>query len=74
MMGYGMAGMGIIGMVFWTIILGLLIYGVYSLAVRISQKPKENLDRSLSLLKERLGRGEISEEDYERLKEILKRD
>lgn len=74
-MGNMMEGMGIIGMIFWIIILGLLIYGVYLLAAKISGKPKEtSSDESLHILKARLARGEISEEEYERLKEVLKKD
>lgn len=67
-----MPGMGIIGMIFWIVILGLLFYGLYLLIAKISGKPKETSpDNSLRILKERLARGEINEEEYERLRKIL---
>lgn len=75
-MGGMMSGMGIIGMLFWIIILGLLFYGVYLLFARMSRgperKPEETRMRDTSdILKERLARGEIDEEEYERLKKRL---
>ena len=66
-MGHMMGGMGFIGMIFWIIILGLLFYGVYILKGVRS-------DDSLQILKERLAQGEINEDEYEKLKKVLKKD
>nr|WP_285239249.1 SHOCT domain-containing protein [Staphylococcus saprophyticus] len=76
-MGIGnmMGGMGFIGMIFWIIILGLLFYGVYILIAKASEKPKGvRSDDSLQILKERLAKGEINEDEYEKLKKVLKKD
>jgi putative membrane protein len=73
-MGHMMGGMGFIGMIFWIIILGLLFYGVYILIAKASEKPKGvRSDDSLQILKERLAQGEINEDEYEKLKKVLKR-
>lgn len=75
-MGIGnmMGGMGFIGMIFWIIILGLLFYGVYILIAKASEKPKGvRSDDSLQILKERLAKGEINEDEYEKLKKVLKK-
>ena len=74
-MGHMMGGMGFIGMIFWIIILGLLFYGVYILIAKASEKPKGvRSDDSLQILKERLAQGEINEDEYEKLKKVLKKD
>lgn len=67
-----MGGMGILSMIFWILILGLLIYAVYFLIEKATGKSKNvSSDSSLSILKERLARDEISEEEYTRLKKVL---
>lgn len=67
-----MTGMGVIGMLFWIIVLGLLFYGVYILIAKASEKPKDaRSDNSLQILKERLARGEINEDEYEEIKKVL---
>ena len=59
---------------FWIIILGLLFYGVYILIAKASEKPKGvRSDDSLQILKERLAQGEINEDEYEKLKKVLKK-
>lgn len=74
-MGHMMGGMGFIGMIFWIIILGLLFYGVYILIAKASEKPKGvRSDDSLQILKKRLAQGEINEDEYEKLKKVLKKD
>lgn len=67
MMGWNM---GFLGMIFWIIILGLLIYGVFLLISRPFEK-KQSDNSSLRLLKERFARGEIDEEEYRRKRSIL---
>jgi putative membrane protein len=74
-MGHMMGGMGFIGMIFGLSFLGgLLFYGVYILIAKASEKPKGvRSDDSLQILKERLAQGEINEDEYEKLKKVLKR-
>ncbi|AQS57453.1 hypothetical protein B0W44_07975 [Novibacillus thermophilus] len=70
-----MGGMGILNMIFWILILGLLIYGVYLLIEKATGKSgKESSDSPANILKGRLARGDISEEEYERLKSVLNKD
>lgn len=70
-----MGGMGILNMIFWILILGLLIYGVYLLIEKTTGKSgKESSDSPANILKGRLARGDISEEEYERLKSVLNKD
>jgi putative membrane protein len=72
MNGGGMGG-GFFGTGFLFIILTVAIVGVFIWMMR-SKTPKENNPmnkenrHSLSLLKDRLAKGEITEEEYERLK------
>ncbi|OXS61474.1 putative membrane protein [Bacillus sp. V-88] len=72
MNGGGMGG-GFFGTGFLIIILIVAIVGVFIWMMR-SKTPKENHPmhnenrHSLSLLKDRLAKGEITEEEYERLK------
>ena len=58
---------------FWIIILGLLFYGVYILIAKASEKKGVRSDDSLQILKERLAQGEINEDEYEKLKKVLKK-
>lgn len=80
MSGYGMmSGIGVFGILF--AILQLLfwagiIYLIYRVIkkINLSDTPKtfsENHDDSLRILKDRFARGEISEEEYKRMKDIL---
>jgi putative membrane protein len=70
-----MGGIGILNMIFWILVLGLLIYGVYLLIEKATGKSGgSSSDSALKTLKERLARGEIDEEEYERLKSVLEKD
>jgi len=60
-------------MMFGIIIIGLLIYGIYLLNNKSNSKQKRGLsDDPVYILKERLARGEINEEEYERLRKVLR--
>ncbi|MFC4767006.1 SHOCT domain-containing protein [Effusibacillus consociatus] len=65
MMGWGM----VFTMLFWIVIIALIIFGVFSLFANPSEKKE---DSALQILKVRLARGEISEEEYDRKSEILR--
>lgn len=80
MSGYGMmSGIGVFGIIF--AILQLLfwagiIYLIYRVIkkINLSESPRqfmENQDYSLKILKERFAKGEISEEEYKRMKDVL---
>jgi putative membrane protein len=57
-----------IGMVaFWA----LVIWGILVLVRGTSQTPRPEAERPLDLLQKRLARGEISVEEYERLRDAL---
>lgn len=68
MMGMMGPGWGLLSMVFWIAVIGLLIYGVLLLVSKTFGKKE---DRSLQILKERYARGETNEEEYERMKTAL---
>jgi putative membrane protein len=65
--------MWLVMIAFWA----LLIWGVYTLVTGINRRPGEAGNRSrrdgaaLRILDERLARGEIDTEEYQRLREIL---
>lgn len=75
-MGYGhMGGFGMpwimLGMlIFWTI---LLLAGLFLLKNFIAEKPRtsDSDQGALELLKLRLVKGEITEEEYKRLRELI---
>jgi putative membrane protein len=80
MSGYGMmSGIGVFGILF--AILQLLfwagiIYLIYRIIkkINLSETPRqftENHDDSLRILNERFAKGEISEEEYKRMKDVL---
>lgn len=74
MMGTGMmGGMGIISMVICIIVLGLLIFGIYAIISKVFYKTESVSDRSLAILRERLARGEIDEEEFDRKKTLIKK-
>jgi putative membrane protein len=86
MMGGGMMGYGygfnwfgaIIQLLFFLIFIGLIIFGVYyfvsgstlKTGARSLDAPKSS-DRSLEILKERYAKGEITKEEYDRIKKEL---
>jgi putative membrane protein len=68
MMGMMGPGWGLLMMVFWIAVIGLLIYGVLLIVSKTFEKKE---DPSLKILKERYARGEIDQEEYERMKITL---
>ncbi|WP_372869479.1 SHOCT domain-containing protein [Planomicrobium okeanokoites] len=73
MMGGGM----VLGMVFWVIVLGLIIYGIVLFTMKQAAK-KENSsavekreDSSMEILRERFAHGEIDEQEFEERKAFL---
>jgi putative membrane protein len=71
MMDMGMMGIGMIfGMILWVLLLGAVIYGVYSL---ISKGIEKKEDSAIKILKERFARGEIDEEEYEKRSVTLRK-
>lgn len=74
MMYNGGMGSGIFGLVFWVIIIVAIV--VVTMWMFRSNSPSDSSslhpgNDSLSTLKERLARGEISEEDYDRLRQKI---
>lgn len=73
MMGYGYGMMGGFGMIIPLILLVLIIYAV----VKLSQNNhktynQKGLNDALDILNQRYARGEISEEEYNKKKNVLK--
>jgi putative membrane protein len=64
-----MMGWGIFNTIFWVLIVGVVIYAVLSLITEFFKKKE---DPALKLLRERFARGEISEEELEQRKIVLK--
>jgi len=78
MMGYGMMGFG--WMWIWIVIIAVIVIGVIAyLAVKSSNSNGNKQDRhqesnqALEILKQKYANGEITEEEYLRKKEILKK-
>jgi putative membrane protein len=67
-MGFGPFG-GLLGLVVFI----LIIYVIAKLVMSLFSKPSANPDRqdSLTILKNRFAKGEITQEEYERMREIL---
>jgi putative membrane protein len=65
-------GWGILNMIFWILIVGLVIYGVLTLIMKPFEKKQggspdtdRNEDSALQILRERFARGELTEEEFE---------
>lgn len=72
-------GWGILSMIFWILIIGLIIYGVLTLILKPFEKNNgssgspslKTEDSAFLILRERYARGEINEEEYERKRDLL---
>jgi putative membrane protein len=64
-----MMGFGILNMVFWIIVVGLVIYGIMLLFMKPFDKKE---DQAITILKERFAKGEIDEQEYNERKRFLK--
>lgn len=69
-----MSGAGILMMLIWIVVVGIVIYGIVLLILKPFER-KENRDKqedkALNVLRERFARGEIDETEYEEKKRIL---
>jgi putative membrane protein len=69
----GMGWWMVFGGVFWVLFIGALVYVLASAADRGSGSSETGTDTPLEIAKRRLAAGEISQDEYERLREILNR-
>ncbi|WP_024953719.1 SHOCT domain-containing protein [Sulfurospirillum arcachonense] len=71
---YGHAFMGhgffMPGFIFWIVILGML-FAVFSYIVDKRKKTKNSDEKALFIAKKRFANGDISEEEYKNIKNIL---
>jgi putative membrane protein len=65
------SGWGILNMIFWILIVGLVIYSVLTLIMKPFEKKDNSLssfdkkeDSALQILRERFARGELTEEEF----------
>jgi putative membrane protein len=56
----------VLALLFWAGLIGLLVW-----AVRSSAGPRHSPDRAAEVLRRRLAAGEISQEEYERIRRLL---
>ncbi len=70
--GYGFNWLGaLLQMILFLVFLGLIAFGIYYLIGRGKPTPS---DRSLEILKERYAKGEISREEYDRMRQELSKE
>lgn len=69
MMGPGVTGRGMMGGGYWPLMAFLLLAGVVLLVVALSRRTGPD---PLELLKQRLAKGEVTREQYEELKQIVR--
>jgi putative membrane protein len=71
-MWYGMMGFGGLMMIIWVVILGLIVWGVVALIRYTNSRAKVGEKQSpLDIAKERYAKGEISKQEFERIKKDL---
>jgi len=71
-MWYGMMGFGGWMIIIWVVIIGLIAWGVVALIRRGNSKPNAGEKQNpLDIAKERYAKGEISKEEFERIKKDL---
>lgn len=69
--GHGFWGMGLIGMVLQTAILVGIIYFIFRLLRNVTHQQSLKSNNALEILKERYAKGEISEEEFTKMKDVL---
>ena len=72
--GFGILGLGLIGMVIKLVVLLVIIYFVYTMWKRGMNHRYHHYESNRDakeILAQRFARGEISEEDYQRMKNML---
>jgi putative membrane protein len=71
---YGNDGYGIMGVwflmncIFWVIVIGIAVYIINKLIKNSNARNLRESDKPFEILNERLARGEITEEEYTRIK------
>lgn len=76
MMGYGNGiwGMGLIGMLFqFAILIGIIYFIFHVVRSLINQQHSHKSNSALEIIEERYARGEISEEEFKKMKNTLKK-
>lgn len=70
-LGFGMHGLGAI--FFWglLILVAVLLVRAFGWSGRGGESAKKSPDRSLDILRERFSKGELTEEDYRKMRETL---
>jgi len=63
-------GFGGFGMILWIVVLGLVVWAVVSAATR--RESREATDSARAVLDGRLARGELTIEEYEKLRATLR--
>jgi Predicted membrane protein len=72
MMGYGI-GMGIFGWLLQLVLFALVIWLIITLILRTAHHPdSESGSKAEAILKERFAKGEITEEEYEKMRAVLR--
>ena len=71
-MGSGL-GMGVGMWIFWIVLIALVVWAVYAVIGRTRPPPDSQRETPLDVLKNRLARGEIDEEEYRRLRRELEK-
>ena len=69
----GMGWWMLFGGVFWLLLIGALVYLFSNVVDRETETPAGRSETPLEVAKRRLAAGEISHEDYERIRETLSR-
>ncbi len=67
----GMGWWMVFGSVFWVLFLGAMIYFIATLSGRDRQPAAQHVDSALDIAKRRYAAGEISEEEFKRLKDHI---
>jgi putative membrane protein len=77
MMG-GMWGFGVFGMIFvvlfWGMLIFLVVWGILRLTGGQKPSPLESHDSPLEILKKRLASGEVTDEEYEKIRKKISKD
>ena len=67
----GMGWWMVFGSVFWVLFLGAMVYFIATLSGRNNQPATQRSDSPLDIAKRRYAAGEITEEEFKRLKEHI---
>ena len=72
MYGHGFMGHGFFmpGLIFWIIIIGIIFF-IFSYIFDKKNQTKDSSEEALSIAKKRFASGEITEEEYKKIKNVL---